>query len=67
MLPTILGLAEDEMYVSKVNIPITTEGMLIISGARGLWSYLTVLSTSRRIGVLASKLLRKYINPKGRR
>ena len=67
MLPTMQVLAEYEMYVSQVNIPITTEGMLRISGARGFQSYLTVLSTSRRIGVPEANPICKYINPKGRR
>ena len=35
-------LVEDEMYVSQGGIPMSTEAMLRISGARGVWSYLTV-------------------------
>ena len=32
MLPTIQGFVEDEMYISKGNIPMSTEGILIVSG-----------------------------------
>ena len=58
------GLAEDVMYVSQVGIPISTEGILCISGARGFWYYLMVLSTSTCIFVTIVKLLCKYISPK---
>ena len=50
-------LVEDAMYVSQVEIPMSTEGMVHISGARVSGSYLTVLPTSRRIVVPAAKLL----------
>ena len=67
MLPTMQELVEGVMCVSQVNITMSTEGMLCISGARGLQSYLTFLSTSRRICVPAVKLLCKSLNPKLRR
>ena len=63
MLSTIQGLMECVIYVSQGVIPIPIEGMLRISGYGGVWSYLTVWSTSRRIGVPAAKLLYKAIGP----
>ena len=39
---TIQVLVEDAMYVSQGGMPISTEGMLSISGDRGFRSYLTV-------------------------
>ena len=33
MLPNMKGLVEDAMYVSQGKIPISTEGMLVISGS----------------------------------
>ena len=67
MLPTMQVLVEDAMYVSQGKIPMSTEGVLCISGARGVQSYLTVWSTSRRISVPVAKLIYKAINPKGQR
>ena len=67
MLPTMQGFVEDVIHVSQGWISMSTEGVLRIGGARGVRSYLAVLSTSRRISVPAAKLLCKYINPKGRR
>ena len=66
MLPNMQVLVEDTMYVSHGKIPMSTEGMLCISRARGFWSYLMVLSTSRHIGMPAEKILLKVITPKGR-
>ena len=57
------GLVEDVIYVSHGNIPMLTKVMLLISGAKGVRYYLTVLSTSRHIGVTAAKLLCKAIKP----
>ena len=42
MLPTMQGLVEDEIYVSQGGILMSNEGMLIISGAIRLQSYLAV-------------------------
>ena len=33
MLKTMQGLVEDTMYVSQGGIPISTKGMLVISGS----------------------------------
>ena len=63
MLPTMQVLVEDAMYVSQGGIPMSTEGMLHIIGAREVWSYLKVLSTNSRIGMPAAKLLWKSIDP----
>ena len=61
------GLVEYAMYVYQGKIPISTEGMLVISGSvPGTWDYLTVWSTSRSLSLLAAKLLCKAINPEGR-
>ena len=66
MLPTMEVLVEYAMYIYQGKIPMSTEGMMCISGTRGVWVYLTVWSTSGSIGVPAVKILCKDINPKGR-
>ena len=33
MLPTMQGLVEDAMYVFHGGLPMSTEGMLVISGS----------------------------------
>ena len=68
MLSTMQGLVEDAMYVSQGGIPISTEGILVISGSMPVaWDYLTVWSISRSLSLPAVKLLCKYMNPEGRR
>ena len=42
MLLTMKGLVEYVMYVFQGDIQMSTEGMLPISGYRGVQSYLTV-------------------------
>ena len=43
MLPTMQVLVEYVMYVSQSGIPMSTEGILVISGSvPGALSYLTV-------------------------
>ena len=64
MLTTMQGLVEDAMYVSQAMIPMSTEGMLRISGARGILSYLASWSTIRCIGMPAVKIICKSINSK---
>ena len=63
MLPTMQLLVEDVMYFSQGGIPMSTEGMLHIIATRGVRSYLTVWSTSRRIYMPSEKLLFKDIDP----
>ena len=65
MLTTMQGLVENVMYVSQGGIPMSTEGILCISGARGVRSYLMVWSTSRPIVVPEEIFLSKDINPEG--
>ena len=66
ILPTMQGLVEDAMYVYQGWIPMSTEGILVISGSvPGAWAYLTVWSTNRSLNLPAVKLLYKAINPKG--
>ena len=67
MLTTMQVLVEDVMYFYQGKIPMSTEGMLRISGSRWVRYYLKVWSTSRFIDVTSEKLLWKYINPKERR
>ena len=43
MLTTMQVLVEDAMYVSQGTIPISTEGILVISGSLpGAWTYITL-------------------------
>ena len=42
MLPTIQVFVEDAMYVFQGGIPMSTEGILHISEAREVQSYLSV-------------------------
>ena len=67
MLTTIQEFVEDAMFVSQGGIPMLTEGMLRISGARGVRSYPTFSSDRMPIGAPAAKPLWKYIDPNGRR
>ena len=68
MLSTMPGLVEDVMYVSQGKIPMSTEGILVVSGTvPGAWAYLPVWSTSRILILPAVKLLCGAIIPKGKR
>ena len=60
-------LVEDAIYVSQGKIPMSTEGMLHISGSIWVRCYLTVWSTRRCITVTAANILCKYIHSKWRR
>ena len=66
MLKTIQGLMEGAMYVSQGKIPMSTEGIMVISEfVPGSWAYLTVWSTIRILSLPAVNLFCKSINPKG--
>ena len=67
MLQTMQVLVEYAMYVSQGKIPMSTEGIMVISGSiPGAWYYLTVWSTSRSLIWPAVKIIYKAINTKGR-
>ena len=67
MIPTMQGFVEDAMCVSQGNTPISTEGVLVISGpVRSAWAYRRIWSTNRSISLPALKIICKYINLKWR-